>query len=107
MDESFDSVDNVNRYMNPDKVKPAHHSERDKDRKFARTLKEKMEEDLERKKKKKKRDTVVIGEPPEEKPETVAREDDKAVEVEQPPDAEPNEPDREDKQDTGHIDLKA
>jgi len=106
MDETYDSLDSVNPYLNPDKVTPTHHSERDKDRKFARTLKEKLEEDLEKRKKKRKKDALVLhrddleeespdeadGSPQEETREDIP--DDQGL-------------DDDDKQESGHIDLKA
>jgi len=106
MDESFDSVDNINQYVNPDKVKPAHHSERDKDRKFSRALEEKMEEDLEKKKKKKKRDTFIHREDPGDEDAPDDREEEERNDV-QEPDSDATELNQEDKQNSGHVDLKA
>jgi len=106
MDESFDSVDNINEYVNPDKVKPAHHSERDKDRKFSRALEEKMEEDLEKKKKKKKRDTFIHREDPGDEDAPDDREEEERNDV-QEPDSDATELNQEDKQNSGHVDLKA
>lgn len=106
MNESFDSVENINQFVNPDKVKPTHQSERDKDRKFSRALKEQMEEDLEKKKKRKSQDSFVLGDNPGD-------EDDADGPEEEPRPAnedkgtEAAEPNREVKQDKDHIDLKA
>ncbi|MBN1211693.1 MAG: hypothetical protein JXA92_03875 [candidate division Zixibacteria bacterium] len=106
MDETYNSLDSINPYLNPDKVTPAHHSERDKDRKFARTLKEKLEEDFEKRKKKRKKDALVLhGEDLEEEPvdEAESSPQEEAREVI------PDDPglDDEDKQEPGHIDVKA
>jgi hypothetical protein len=110
MNDAYDSLDSVNPYLNPDKVTPAHHSERDKDRKFARTLKDKLEEDLEKRKKNRKKDTLDLHrveleeEPPDEIVDTPPAEtgadnpDEQGLE---------NDDKNEVKEESGHIDLKA
>ncbi|MDD3731730.1 MAG: hypothetical protein PHU88_05070 [candidate division Zixibacteria bacterium] len=60
MDETLESLDRVSQYLNPDKVNPAHHSERDKERKFAQTLKDQMEEEFEKRKRDRKKDAVIL-----------------------------------------------
>ena len=106
MDETYDSLDSVNPYLDPNKVTPAHHSERDKDRKFARTLKEKLEEDLEKRKKKRKKDALVLrrDELEEESPDETESSPPEETREDIPAD---RELDEEDGQDPGHIDLKA
>lgn len=106
MDETYDSLDSVNPYLNPDKVTPTHHSERDKDRKFARTLKEKLEEDLEKRKKKRKKDALVLQRDDlEEEPADEADGSPQEATREDIPDE--SGIDKVDEQESGHIDLKA
>lgn len=45
MESSLDSVDNIP-FQTPDQLKPVQRSEKDKQRKFSKALKEKMEEEL-------------------------------------------------------------
>ncbi len=60
MEETLESLDRVSQYLNPDKVNPAHHSERDKERRFAQTLKDQMEEEFEKRKRDRKKDAVIL-----------------------------------------------
>ena len=62
MDSSIDNIDNVHQYRPADEVSPLHRSERDKERKFAKELKEKLEEELDKQKKRHQQDLVVLHE---------------------------------------------
>ena len=102
MDSPIDHVENTTPYQGSDQVSPAHRSERDKDRKFARALKEKLEEELEKKKKQPKQDSVTLGDETQTEPEP---EQEEPVDT----DASPTGTDVEDQQEPAerHIDLKA
>ena len=59
MDTPMDSVDNIP-YTSPDRVKGMQKSEKDKQRKFSKALKEKMEEDQGKKKKTAQNDELLL-----------------------------------------------
>ena len=58
--DSPDAVDSP-KYVSTDRVQPTQHSERDKRQKFSKALKEKLEEELEKKRKRQEKDELVLG----------------------------------------------
>jgi hypothetical protein len=106
MDSPVDNVDFTSPYQGSDQVSPLHRSERDKERKFARALKEKLEEDLEKRKKRDKQDALVLERRPDiDKPHVLDKPDEetestaRAADVDDDEDQEP--------QSSEHIDLRA
>jgi restriction endonuclease len=69
MDSPVDRVENASRtYATPDEVKPLTQPAPEKERKFAKALKEKMEDELEQRKKRHGKDEAIIDpEHPEKK----------------------------------------
>ena len=61
MDTQLDSVEHVP-YQSSDRVKPLRESEREKQRKFARALQEKMEEELGKRRRKAQEDELLLEE---------------------------------------------
>lgn len=107
MDSNIDAIDRAKAYENHKRVNEADGSEREKERKFAKALKEKMEDDLRRKKRH--RDEVLLDgdDADQETPVESAPEDtvEPAEETESPGS-------EEDKQgvvdaESGHVDVKA
>lgn len=106
MESSLDSVDNIP-FQTPDQVKPAQRSEKDKQRKFSRALKEKMEEELHEGGKEHRQDEFVQDDDCQQTPEPVTSE------VEPPGDENrsgirpEDDPTHEDSSPDKRIDLKA
>jgi len=106
MESSLDSVDSIP-FQTPDQVKPAQRSEKDKQRKFSRALKEKMEEELHEGAKEHRQDEFVQDDDSQQAPEpetsgieTPGDENRSAIRPEDDPTQEDSSPDR-------RIDLKA
>ncbi|PWB68695.1 hypothetical protein C3F09_11130 [candidate division GN15 bacterium] len=90
MDNALNSLDRMAPYTGSGKVAPAHHSEKDKERKKPETLEESFEDELEKEQKDHRHDTVALHK--EEQSDDGAEE--------KPEEPETPEPD-------GHVDLKA
>jgi hypothetical protein len=106
MDSSLDSVDNVP-YLAPEDVKPVERSKKEKRRKFSKALREKMEEDLEKRRRQRQGDELVLG--TDDKPRGEDEQKDKQASDEQSSStATPaGSPDSKDEDDDRHIDVKA
>jgi hypothetical protein len=102
MDNALNSVDRMAPYTGSGKVAPAHHSEKDKERKKSDTLEQSFEDELEQEQKEHRHDTVTLHKD--------GQHDDGAADAAP---EEPGEPKRpastkdEPESSDGHVDLKA
>jgi hypothetical protein len=105
MDSSFNSVDRIAPYTGSGKVAPAHHSEKDKERRKSDTLEQSFEDELEQEQKEHRHDKVELHDQKQEDeqddssdtPESNAQEDEPKVEQEPAQVVPP----------TIHVDVKA
>ena len=106
MDSPVDNVDFTSPYQGSDQVSPLHRSERDKERKFARALKEKLEEDLEKRKKRHKQDALVLERLPDvDRPHVLDKPDEASENTVGAADDDDDED--QGQQSSEHIDLRA
>jgi hypothetical protein len=102
MDNSLNSVDRMAPYTGSGKVAPAHHSEKDKERKKADTLEESFEDELEQEQNEHRHDGVTLH--------TDEQKDSESAEPgpeESPEQKRPEPDDDESKPPDEHVDLKA
>ena len=106
MDETLSSLEKINPNLTPDAVSPTQHSEPDKSRKFAQELKDKMEEEREKRKKDKKQDVLVLH---ENELDDTSLEENKNMSQQDNHESVPDEEGREKNNDKlpEHIDVKA
>jgi len=102
MDNALNSVDRMAPYTGSGKVAPAHHSEKDKERKKSDTLEQSFEDELEQEQKEHRHDTVTLHK--EEQQDDGAA--DTAPEEPDGPERPASTQDKPEPTD-GHVDLKA
>ncbi|HUV31671.1 MAG TPA: hypothetical protein VMY05_11360 [Acidobacteriota bacterium] len=103
MDKQLDSVEHVP-YQSSDRVKPLQESEREKQRKFAQALREKMEEELGKGRRKGQEDELLLEDDDRPASEDDGREgeDSSRAGADEPETDTPGSPDTD-----AHIDVKA
>jgi hypothetical protein len=102
MDNALNSLDRMAPYTGSGKVAPAHHSEKDKERKKADTLEQSFEDELEQEQKERRHDTVALHKEEQNDADNAESEPEEPARP-KPPESdgeEPNPPDE-------HVDLKA
>ena len=102
MDNALNSVDRMAPYTGSGKVAPAHHSEKDKERKKSDTLEQSFEDELEQEQKEHRHDTVTLHK--EEQHDDGAAD---AAPEERHESERPASTDDEPEPTDGHVDLKA
>ena len=106
MESSLDSVDNIP-FQTPDQLKPVQRSEKDKQRKFSKALKEKMEEELHEGGKEHRQDEFVHDDDNRQTPESKTTGTKEAEDENKSGTRPEDDPTKEDSSPDRRIDLKA